>query len=294
MIDFDKGDEKLNKFFGSERKTTVVLDNEVYMIKYPDPVRDLRNALSYMNNQYSAHIGCRIFRACGIEAQETALGYFTDMNGERKIVVGCKDFTQGGGTLHEFSKLGSQIITDGAIHTTIENVKEIIIRSKLIRNKDSILDSFWDMFVIDTLLANPDRHLDNWGVLERNGDIAFSPVYDCGSSLSALLDDGKMEELLLDPTGFKNHEYNVTSCYTMNGKRIFYHEIHRAPPHELMVAVKRTVPSIDMDKVCDIVDSAATMPYVRKEYLKKAMALRYDDILLPALKRSTAHNATLG
>ena len=57
---------------------------------------------------------------------------------------------------------------------------------------------------------------------------------------------------------------------------------------------------IDFDKgiafspVCDIVDSAATMPFVRKEYLKKAMTLRYDDILLPALKRSTAHNATLG
>jgi len=292
MIDFDKGDEKLNRFFGSERKTTVVLDSEIYMIKYPDPVRDLRNALSYMNNQYSEHIGCCIFRACGIEAQETALGYFTDINGKRKIVVGCKDFTQDGGTLHEFSKLCSQVITDGAIHTTIENVMDIVIRCTLIKDKGSILNSFWDMFVIDTLLANPDRHLENWGVLERNGGMAFSPVYDCGSSLSALLDDGKMEKLLLDPTGFKNHEYNVTSCYTMNGKRVFYHEIHRAPPHELKEAVKRTVPSIDMGKVYDIVDNAATMPAVRKEYLKKAMTLRYNDILLPALKRSTTHNAT--
>ena len=56
MIDFNKGEEKLNKYPGSERKTTIVYENEVYLLKYPDPIRDTRNTLSYMNNQYSEHI----------------------------------------------------------------------------------------------------------------------------------------------------------------------------------------------------------------------------------------------
>ena len=63
LIDFDKGEEMLNKFAGSEAKTTILYKNEVYMIKYPDPVRQKKNLLSYMNNQYSEHIGCSIFHA---------------------------------------------------------------------------------------------------------------------------------------------------------------------------------------------------------------------------------------
>jgi len=49
LIDFDKGEEMLNKLAGSEAKTTIRYKNEVYMIKYPDPIRQKKNLLSYMN-----------------------------------------------------------------------------------------------------------------------------------------------------------------------------------------------------------------------------------------------------
>ena len=55
LIDFDKGEEMLNKFAGSEAKTTIRYENDIYMIKYPDPIRQKKNLLSYMNNQYSEH-----------------------------------------------------------------------------------------------------------------------------------------------------------------------------------------------------------------------------------------------
>ena len=61
MIDFNLGDEIINKFLGSENKKTIIYNNEIYMIKFPDPVRDKDNPLSYMNNQFSEHIGCKIF-----------------------------------------------------------------------------------------------------------------------------------------------------------------------------------------------------------------------------------------
>ena len=67
------------------------------MLKYPDPVRagKFKNAISYKNNQFSEHIGCQIFKACGFKVQDTLLGYFTDkVTGKRKLVVACKDFTQ--------------------------------------------------------------------------------------------------------------------------------------------------------------------------------------------------------
>ena len=111
MIDFDKGQERMNKFTGSEKKTTILYDGSVYMIKYPDPIRTekLKGVISYKNNQFSEHIGSSIFRSCGIDAQETALGYYTDASGKMKTVVGCKDFTQNGGELYEVDKLAERL-----------------------------------------------------------------------------------------------------------------------------------------------------------------------------------------
>jgi len=285
LIDFDKGEEMLNKFAGSEAKTTIRYENEVYMIKYPDPIRQKKNLLSYMNNQFSEHIGCSIFRACGIETQETSLGYYTDLNGKKKIVVGCKDFTQDGAQLHEFGKLGNQILVEGKSGVTIESVNEILHKSSIIKNKVEIHNSFWDMFVVDCLIGNSDRHFDNWGVLEKDGDIRFAPVYDCGSALSALIDDDKMEDLLNSPVDFKNQEYNLISCYYLSGKKIYYHEIFTNPPAELAEAILRIVPKIDMKKKHCIVDSTPCISDVRKEYLKKALDVRYEQILAPAFKR---------
>jgi hypothetical protein len=285
LIDFDKGEEMLNKFAGSEAKTTIRYDSEVWMIKYPDPVRQKKNVLSYMNNQYSEHIGCCIFRTCGMEAQETALGYYTDLNDKRKIVVGCKDFTQNGAMLHEFGKLGNQILVEGKSGVTIEAVNEVISRSTIIKNKAEILDRFWDMFVVDCLIGNSDRHFENWGVIENNGSICFAPVYDCGSALSALIDDEKMAVLLADPVDFKNQEYNRVSCYYMNGNKVYYHDIFANPPEALSNAILRIVPRINMDEIHGIVDSVSVISNVRKEYLKKSLNLRFDEIIAPALKR---------
>jgi len=285
LINFDKGDELLNKFAGSEAKTTIRYENEVYMIKYPDPIRQKKNLLSYMNNQYSEHIGCCIFRACGMEAQETALGYYTDLNGKRKIVVGCKDFTQNGATLYEFGKLGNQVLVEGKTGITIESVTEVINRSNIIKNKDEILDRFWDMFVVDCLIGNSDRHFDNWGVIDNDGEIKFAPVYDCGSALSALVDDDKMALLLTDPVDFKNQEYNRVSCYYMNNKKVYYHDIFSNPPEALASAILRIAPKIDMDEIHGIIDSTPCISDVRKDYLKKALDLRFNEIIIPALKR---------
>ena len=288
MINFNNGEEQLNKFLGSEKKTTILYDNKLYMLKYPDPIRGkkLKGLLSYKNNQYSEHIGSSIFRACGFEAQETVMGYFTDATGKEKIVVGCKDFTQAGGTLYELSKLANQTtISDEKLGATIENVTLIINSSQLIKNKETIINSFWDMFVIDALIGNGDRHFGNWGILEQNGKISFAPIYDCGSALGALLEDDEMENLMITSDHFKNKEYNITSCYNLDGKRIFYHEIFKNPPEKLTEAIKRIVPRIKMAEIYSIVDSVSQMSEIRKEYLKKALMLRYEQILLAALKR---------
>jgi hypothetical protein len=201
-------------------------------------------------------------------------------------VVGCKDFTQDGATLHECSKLANSITAiDKKFKASIEDVYTIINQDRMIKDKANITDKFWDMFVVDALIGNHDRHLDNWGLLLNNGEYSFAPIYDCGSTLGAVISDDKMSDLLGDKTGFDNMEYNERSCYTLGGKRIFYHEIFKAPPDELKDAIERTVPKIDIERIKGIVSSTEGISDIRKEYVIKALTTRYERILAPALKR---------
>lgn len=43
---------------------------------------------------------------------------------------------------------------------------------------------FWNMFIVDSLIGNMDRHNGNWGFLYNTltDDVTIAPVYDCGSS----------------------------------------------------------------------------------------------------------------
>ena len=291
MINFNEEEEVFNhKFGGSERKKAFRLHDRLYMVKFPDPIREKKNELSYMNNQFSEDIGCKIFNSVGISTQKTFLGTYTNPEGKRKIVVACEDFCTNGFELMEFNKLvrmNTDIETMKPLACSIENVIDIIDHIPKISDmqKEMFKDRFWDMFVVDAYIGNGDRHLDNWGFLTKGNIIKEAPVYDCGSSLAALLSDERMVDNLKNAASFSSAEYNISSAYYYQGKRGFYHEIFKTPPNDLMQAVKRIVPRISIPEVEKIINSTPELSDVRREYLKKSLQTRYDRILLPALKK---------
>ena len=92
MIDFTNCKELISTYGGSEKKKKIVYENKIYLLKFPDPIRDKGNTLSYMNNQFSEYIGCHIMESLGISVQRTIMGIY-DENFKKKIVVACEDFT---------------------------------------------------------------------------------------------------------------------------------------------------------------------------------------------------------
>lgn len=54
-----------------------------------------------------------------------------------------------------------------------------------IQNKELLKEHFWNMFIIDSLIGNYDRHNENWGILvnDEKQEMKVSPIYDCGSYL---------------------------------------------------------------------------------------------------------------
>nr|WP_325190311.1 HipA domain-containing protein [uncultured Selenomonas sp.] len=280
MIDITNETWRSNRFGGSERKRTLIYDGSTYMVKFPDPVRSTKKtSLSYINNQFSEHIGCSIFRHLGIPAQETFLATCIDpMNKMEKIVVACKLFCQNGeGNLVEFSKfLLNDTDSTSRRTTTIEDVMDVLDHSPLRLDREKIKAYFWDMFVVDAFIGNGDRHLDNWGLIEAtDGTLSPAPIYDCGSSLSPLKSDDRKRELLADGNVFKQEEYNLNSVYRMNNERVLYHEIFKNPPEDLHRAILRIVPRIKTAsaQIDELIDSTEGLSDISKEYMKKSLLL---------------------
>lgn len=286
MIDFTNCKELPNDYGGSEQKKKLVYNGESYLVKFPDPVRQKNNPLSYMNNQFSEYIGCKIFESVGIPVQETLLGVYQETTGKQKTVVACKDFTTPGCSLHEFSWVANSTTTlERKAGASIEDVYDVIGLNPLITHKQETLDSFWDMFVVDALIANKDRHLNNWGFLDSEDGLTFSPVYDCGSCLHALLDDELCRRMLSDDTAFKNEAYNVYSAYSYKGKRINCADFFKDPIPPLKAAVLRMVPKMDMRAIQGIVENTPYMSDVRKAFIIKSITMRKELILDRSLKR---------
>lgn len=280
MIDITNYKQEINNYGGSELKATYIINGEKYMVKMPDPIRKKTLDLGYMNNQYSEYIGCHIFESVGIPVQKTMLVKL-NKDGKEKIAVACKDFLNSGEELIEISKVSLSLSTEKKYEISIEDVYEIInkmsVNYKLDENK--LISNFWDMFVVDALIGNTDRHFGNWGFIKKDDIISFAPVYDCGSSLHPLLSENEQIKLMSDSIAFKNSSYNIASVYTMNNKKIFYHEIFKNPPVDLKEAIKKIVLKIDMEKIKGIIGSTEGLSKTQKEYYFKDILLRKEEIL---------------
>ena len=53
------------------------------------------------------------------------------------------------------------------------------------------MQHFWNVFVVDALLGNSDRHNGNWVFLydDSTKEASPAPIYDCGSCLLPQADD---------------------------------------------------------------------------------------------------------
>ena len=290
MIDLTTCKKEINKFGGSEQKISLIYNGRRYMVKFPDAIRQKNNSLSYINNTFSEDIGCKIFNALGIKAQNTFLATYRLSNNEQKIVVACEDFTQDGEQLIEFSKLALQNIEHGSARTQaeLENVLDTLRYSDGIADRRIAVERFWDMFIVDGFIRNRDRNLDNWGFLQDNeGALCPAPIYDCGSSLSPLLSEDVMKWKLADKTCFKEEEFNVYSCFRIRHQRIRFSDILQAPNRDLKSAILRVVPVIkeNISSINNIIESTPVISDIHKMYMKQGLALRLNEILYKAYKR---------
>lgn len=284
MENFNLYLELPNKYLGSDRKKTLLINGEKYLLKFPDPVRNKKHVLSYINNAVSEYLGCHIYESIGIPVQETRLGFYKEKNGKTKVACACKDFCRNEFELYEVKALSlanteSEKEEKGDIFDTLSVIRELPIGKDLEKH-------FWDMFVVDALICNTDRHEGNWGVLIQTGtnNMSIAPVYDCGSSLVPLLAD---EELSFDVA--KNYAVNARSASVLDGRRICFSQyILSMKNPALNDAVKRIFPQIDLRAIEKIIESTDCISEKRKGFYKSLIKITFEQTLKPVYKAISA------
>lgn len=274
MINFTNCKEELNNYKGSEKKKTLIYDGKKYLVKFPDPIREKNKNISYINNAFSEYIGSNIFKMVGFPTQNTIIGVYK-YNEKEKIVCACEDFTNSNKVLYEFENLALSTNPDKKIETELTDILNVLDENNII-NIPKIKEKFWDMFVIDSLIGNTDRHNGNWGFLvdTKTDKIEFAPIYDCGSCLNPMIDDDEIKKL--QDNDIKNLAINCYSCLKENGKKINYMTyIKECKNEECNKAILRVFKNIKIDEINKFIDEISCMSNERKEFYKKIINIRY-------------------
>ena len=289
MIDFTELPTRKKAYAGANGgKIAVIYEGEQYMLKFPPPPKRNRE-MSYTNSCISEYLGCHIFEAVGIPVQKTMLGIYSS-SGKEKVVVACKDFTDYDTVLQDFASLKNTLIDSGhdGYGTELPELIEAIEEQTFV-DPTELKKRFWDMFIVDALIGNMDRHNGNWGFLYNTIDdtISIAPVYDCGSSLYPQADNSIMEKVLHDEDELKIRIYEFpSSAIFENGKRINYFEFISSNRNtDCTNALLRIYPRINIDLIYKLINDIDCISDLEKAYYKTIIYERYKRILEYSFKK---------
>ncbi|UOR10259.1 HipA domain-containing protein [Halobacillus amylolyticus] len=139
---------------------------------------------------------------------------------------------------------------------------------------------FVSLCVFDCLIANQDRHCENWAVVLSDGTPVFSPIFDNGASLGFNVGSRKLEDLMKDERMFKG--------FTNRSKTLIEVEQKKKPKVlKLLNYLKEQYPcytkdeirrigSLDLSKLSNILNKVplAIMSVLEKEWVLKLIHYR--------------------
>lgn len=260
------------------QKYGISIDGEAWIVKFPRTTRDLvgKRLPSYTSSPVSEYLGAHIYQSLGIPAHETFLGYR-----DGKIVCACKDFAYPGKRLQTFQDIKNALSddvqgfdsapSDGSA-IMLGDVLSAISLSPLLQSVDGVTERFWDMFVVDAFIKNPDRNNGNWGLLLDLGSMEteLAPVYDLGSSLFAKRSASLAVERQSSEEAVEQDSFGTNvSCYRLpcedGGSRAihpFEYMAKLANP-DLNAAIVRFCEAVDMGAVEALIDEVPEEAYGR-------------------------------
>jgi len=275
MRDYSKYEKTPVMFSGAEKKFEIIIDGHRYIVKFQ---KNSEVGLTY--NYVSEYLGSHIFQSIGIPVQETFLGTYDGKN-----VVVVKNFLEPEDVLVAFNGVGeSSLERDKELYQyTYEDIAVMLTENMKSTNVAETIERFWDMFIVDALIGNFDRHGGNWGFIKRDNKYRIAPVYDNGSSLYPKLNtDEKIAEVLASQEEIDKRIYQFpTSHIKVKNRKSSYFEVISSLQFEACnEALKRIVPCIDLECINRIIDEVEEISELRKQFYKIMLQQRYEKILM--------------
>ena len=289
MLDFTTLPRRNKSYAGANgSKIAVVYEGDLYMLKFPGAAR-LNQDLSYANGCISEYLGSHVFELAGIPAQKTLLGTYT-LNGKEKIVVACKDFTATGLVLQDFTSMKNTVLDSDSngTGTELNDITEAIETQTMI-DPAVLSRHFWDMFIVDALIGNWDRHNGNWGFLYNTvtDEVRLAPIFDCGSCLFPQADESIMRAVLDDPAEKELRIFErPLSAIRQDGQKINYFDFISSLKHPACnAALKRIAPKLRQQDLRKLVDGTPFISDLQKEFYRTMLFERKERILDYALDK---------
>lgn len=272
---YDFSDFRLSniRYGGSERKLGILINDEPYMLKFQKVTRFVKR-----NNHLSEFLGSHIFEILGFDVHETYLGTY-----KGEAVVACKDFVTNGYEFVPFNDVGeSTIETDKEKYQyTYEDIISLLKKNQKITNIDETISIFFEMYIVDALIGNFDRHGANWGFLKKDNKYKLAPIFDNGSCLfPQLVNEDEIKFILSDQKEINERIYRFPTSQIKlgEGKSSYFEVISSLKFEECNKALVKIYSKVDLNKINDLIDSL-NITKVHKDFYKLMIEERFNKII---------------
>lgn len=274
LIDFTDYPTSGKSYGGTEKKLGILFDGFPYMLKFQK-----NTPFGFRFNTVSEYIGSHIYQMLGFECQETYLGSYRGQN-----VVACKDFVVDGYQFVPFNDVGESTIEEDKeqYQYSYEDIMLLLSANKKLTNVEETISSFFEMYIVDALLGNFDRHGGNWGFLKKDNKYYLAPIFDNGSCLFPnMIDEDEMKQIIDDEEQINMRVYKFpTSQIKLDGDKSSYFEIISSLRFtEINKALEKIYPLINLNDIFTLIDDIEIISNIHKLFYKTMIKNRYEKII---------------
>ena len=273
---FDFTNCKLSKKFygGSEKKIGIVFGDSLFMLKFQK-----KTPFGLRNNIISEYLGSHIYQMLGFTCHDTFLGIYKGEN-----VVACKDFMTNGYQFVPFNDVGESTIEEDKdeYQYTYDDIVELLQANKKLTNVEETVSSFFEMYIVDALIGNFDRHGANWGFLKKDNQYSLAPVFDNGSCLFPNLnDEDEMLKIINDEEqiDLRVYKFPTSQIKLNNNKSSYFEVISSLQFEEINKALIKIYPMINLEKIFNLIDDVSAISDIHKTFYKTMIKNRYEKII---------------
>lgn len=273
---FDFTNCKLSKKFygGSEKKIGIVFGDSLFMLKFQK-----KTPFGLRNNIISEYLGSHIYQMLGFTCHDTFLGIYKGEN-----VVACKDFMTNGYQFVPFNDAGESTIEEDKeeYQYTYDDIVELLQANKKLTNVEETVSSFFEMYIVDALIGNFDRHGANWGFLKKDNQYSLAPVFDNGSCLFPNLnDEDEMLKIINDEEqiDLRVYKFPTSQIKLNNNKSSYFEVISSLQFEEINKALIKIYPMINLGKIFNLIDDISVISDIHKTFYKTMIKNRYEKII---------------